>query len=75
MLARDIATEEEREMLREKEMEAEILEVQHEANTFVEGWGGIIFNTASEMVNSKKIQAVFEGVPKMRAEIREFDPR
>ncbi|VDB82830.1 unnamed protein product [Peniophora sp. CBMAI 1063] len=53
----------------EKEMEAEILEVQHEANTFVEGWGGIIFNTASEMVNSKKVQAVFEAVPKMRAEI------
>ncbi|KAI0029862.1 Sec62/63 complex, subunit Sec66, partial [Vararia minispora EC-137] len=52
----------------EKELETEILEVQAEANTFVEGWGSIIFNSASELVGNEKIQAVFRGVPKMRAD-------
>ncbi|EPQ58352.1 hypothetical protein GLOTRDRAFT_126847 [Gloeophyllum trabeum ATCC 11539] len=52
----------------EKEMEAEILEVVAEANTFVEGWGQIIFQTASEMINNEKIRGVIEASAKARAE-------
>src|SRR5580698_8813838 len=33
----------------EKELEAEIMEVVAEANTFVDGWGTVIFQTANEM--------------------------
>ncbi|KAH7107495.1 Pre protein translocase subunit Sec66-domain-containing protein [Auriculariales sp. MPI-PUGE-AT-0066] len=38
----------------EKELEAEIVEVMSEANSFREGWGQIIFQTASEIVNNEK---------------------
>ncbi|KAG6332818.1 hypothetical protein ID866_6273 [Astraeus odoratus] len=40
----------------EKELEAEIVEVIAEANTFVEGWGGIIFQTAGEMLANEKMR-------------------
>jgi translocation protein SEC66 len=53
----------------EKELEAEILEVQAEANTFSDGWGNWIFQSAGEMANSEKIHAVFKNVPKMRGEL------
>lgn len=36
--------------LSEKELEAEIMAVIEEANTFKEGWGQTILQTASEMV-------------------------
>ncbi|THH33878.1 hypothetical protein EUX98_g238 [Antrodiella citrinella] len=52
----------------EKELEAEILEVAAEANTFVEGWGQIIFQTATEMLHNEKIRAIFEQVPVLRLE-------
>ena len=52
----------------EKELEAEILEVAAEANTFVEGWGQIIFQTATEMLHNEKIRAVLEQVPVLRLE-------
>jgi translocation protein SEC66 len=44
----------------EKELEAEIMEVVAEANTFVEGWGGLIFQTAGEMIANEKIRTVYE---------------
>jgi len=44
----------------EKELEAEVVEVVSEANTFVEGWGQIIFQTANEMLANEKMRAVFE---------------
>lgn len=48
----------------EKEMEAEIIEVMHEANSFVQGWGQIIFTTAGEMVQNEKLKAIFDDLPK-----------
>ncbi|KZT09421.1 uncharacterized protein LAESUDRAFT_646127 [Laetiporus sulphureus 93-53] len=51
----------------EKELEAEILEVAAEANTFVEGWGQIIFQTATEMLHNERMRALLEQLPTMRA--------
>ncbi|KIK59755.1 hypothetical protein GYMLUDRAFT_168839 [Collybiopsis luxurians FD-317 M1] len=53
----------------EKEMEAEIVEVMAEANTFVEGWGPVIFQTANEMINNEKMRAIFEQTADKRAEL------
>jgi len=47
----------------EKELEAEIVEVHAEANTFVEGWGQVLFQTASEMVANEKTRAIVEQIP------------
>ncbi|KAJ6596822.1 translocation protein sec66 [Mycena vulgaris] len=44
----------------EKELEAEIMEVVAEANTFVEGWGQVIFPTANEMIANEKMRSLFE---------------
>ncbi|KAJ7709973.1 Sec62/63 complex, subunit Sec66 [Mycena rosella] len=44
----------------EKELEAEIVEVVAEANTFVEGWGQVIFPTANEMIANEKMRSLFE---------------
>ncbi|KAL5511266.1 SEC66 [Sanghuangporus vaninii] len=52
----------------EKEMEAEILEVMHEANSFMNGWSQFIFNSAGEMVQNEKVRKLLEEYPKMRAE-------
>ncbi|KAF7305102.1 hypothetical protein MKEN_01225400 [Mycena kentingensis (nom. inval.)] len=46
----------------EKELEAEIMEVVAEANSFVEGWGQVIFPTANEMLANEKMRAAFEGL-------------
>ncbi|KAF8212309.1 Pre protein translocase subunit Sec66-domain-containing protein [Mycena galopus ATCC 62051] len=46
----------------EKEMEAEIIEVVAEANSFVEGWGQVIFPTANEMIANEKMRNLFETV-------------
>jgi len=43
----------------EKELEAEIVEVVTEANTFVEGWGQIIFQSAGEIVQNEKHRDIF----------------
>ncbi|KAH7915019.1 Pre protein translocase subunit Sec66-domain-containing protein [Hygrophoropsis aurantiaca] len=51
----------------EKELEAEIMEVVAEANTFVEGWGSIIFQTANEMIANEKMRGVFENTASERA--------
>jgi len=50
----------------EKELEAEIMEVVAEANTFVEGWGSIIFQSAGEMIANEKMRSVYEETPASR---------
>ncbi|KAI0670276.1 Pre protein translocase subunit Sec66-domain-containing protein [Trametes maxima] len=52
----------------EKEMEAEILEVAAEANAYVEGWGSVIFQTATEMMHNEKMRSLVEQIPAIRAE-------
>lgn len=39
-----------------------------EANTFVEGWGAIIFPTANEIIANEKMRQTFEQFAKLRAE-------
>lgn len=51
----------------EKELETEIMEVVAEANTFVEGWGAIIFQTAGELIANEKMRSVFDGTAASRA--------
>ena len=53
----------------EKELEAEIMEVVAEANSFVEGWGQVIFPTANEMLANEKMRAAFERTNEVKAEI------
>lgn len=55
----------------EKELEAEIVEVVAEANSFVEGWGQVIFPTANEMLANEKMRAVFERTNEVKAEIED----
>ncbi|EJF65961.1 Pre protein translocase subunit Sec66-domain-containing protein [Dichomitus squalens] len=52
----------------EKELEAEILEVAAEANAYVEGWGTVIFQTATEMMHNEKLRTLVEQIPTIRAE-------
>jgi len=51
----------------EKELEAEIVEVHAEANSFVEGWGQVLFQTATEMLANEKTRAVVEQISVERA--------
>ncbi|THH20673.1 hypothetical protein EW146_g702 [Bondarzewia mesenterica] len=52
----------------EKELEAEIMEVVLEANTFVEGWGQIILQSAGEMIGNEKSRSIFESIPHARTQ-------
>lgn len=52
----------------EKELEAEIVEVVAEANSFREGWGQFIFQSASEMVNNLKHRDLFASISTLKAE-------
>ena len=52
----------------EKELEAEVLETMAEANTFVEGWGQIIFQTATEILHNDKMRSIVEQIGPLRAE-------
>ncbi|KIP09620.1 hypothetical protein PHLGIDRAFT_126204 [Phlebiopsis gigantea 11061_1 CR5-6] len=52
----------------EKELEAEVLETMAEANTFVEGWGQIIYQTATEILHSDKMRTALEQIAPLRAE-------
>ena len=52
----------------ERELEGEVREVCAEANTFVEGWGSLIFPTANEIIANEKMRAMFESTNKLRAE-------
>ena len=58
----------------ERELEGEVREVCAEANTFVEGWGSLIFPTANEIIANEKMRAVFESTSKLRAEKGENAP-
>jgi translocation protein SEC66 len=57
----------------EKELEAEILDVVSEANTFKEGWGQLIFPSASEMVAHLKHKEVYYDIHRQRTEESESD--
>lgn len=58
--------------LAEKEIEAEILDVVTEANTFREGWGQIIFPQASEMVTHMKHKEIYYAISEQRRKQGEF---
>ena len=51
----------------EKELEAEIVDVVSEANTFRPGWGGMIFQTATEMAHAERTREVVLNIPKVKA--------
>ena len=55
----------------EKELEAEVLDVMHEANSFMPGWGQFIFNTAGEMVQNERMKKIFDEIPQTKAEFGE----
>ncbi|SCV69258.1 BQ2448_2278 [Microbotryum intermedium] len=50
----------------EKELEAEIVEVVQEANTFQEGYGQQIFGLASEMVGHEKFKEAYDRIAENR---------
>ncbi|KAK4688079.1 translocation protein SEC66, partial [Tremellales sp. Uapishka_1] len=50
----------------EKELEAEIVDVVSEANTFRPGWGGLIFQTASEMALAEKTRDIVMAIPRIK---------
>jgi translocation protein SEC66 len=52
----------------EKELEAEVVDVVAEANTFREGWGQWIFASASEVAQREKLRSLLEGLPKIKQE-------
>jgi translocation protein SEC66 len=51
----------------EKELEAEIVDVVSEANTFRPGWGAMIFATASEMAHAEKTRETVINIAKVKA--------
>lgn len=51
----------------EKELEAEIVDVVQEANTFRQGWGGMIFQTATEMAHAEKTREIVMNIPRLKA--------
>lgn len=55
----------------EKELEAEIMEVVAEANSFVAGWGQVIFQTANEMLANEKMRVVFQRTLETKHEIEQ----
>ncbi|WVR03858.1 hypothetical protein IAU60_000856 [Kwoniella sp. DSM 27419] len=50
----------------EKELEAEIVDVVSEANTFRQGWGQLIFATATELAQAEKTRETVINIPKMK---------
>lgn len=53
----------------EKELEAEIMEVVTEANSYVEGWGQVIFPTANEMIANERMRETFHKTAESKAEL------
>ena len=49
-------------------MEAEVVDVVSEANSYRQGWGQWVFASASEMVGRDKIKDVLSGIDKVRME-------
>jgi len=58
----------------EKELEAEILDVVQEANSFKQGWGTLIFATATEMAQAERTRETVLNIPKIRMREGEFLP-
>lgn len=56
----------------EKELEAELMEVVGEANTFKQGWGQIIFAHASDMVQHERQQKIYHSIEDERVKARTF---
>ncbi|WWC60274.1 uncharacterized protein I303_102842 [Kwoniella dejecticola CBS 10117] len=52
----------------EKELEAEIVDVVSEANSFRQGWGQMIFATATEMAQAEKTRETVMSIPKIKAQ-------
>jgi len=52
----------------EKELEAEVIEVVAEANTFKQGWGQWIFASASEMATKDKVKQAYRDIDSVRLE-------
>ncbi|WRT65665.1 uncharacterized protein IL334_002610 [Kwoniella shivajii] len=52
----------------EKELEAEIVDVVSEANTFRQGWGQLIFATATEMAQAEKTRETVMNIPKLKVQ-------
>ncbi|KAI0690037.1 Pre protein translocase subunit Sec66-domain-containing protein [Cytidiella melzeri] len=52
----------------ERELEAEVLETAAEANSFVDGWGQIIFQSATELLNTEKMRLMVENMEQIRIE-------
>jgi hypothetical protein len=50
----------------ETELEAEIVDVVQEANSFKMGWGGMIFATATEMAHAEKTREIVMSSQKIR---------
>lgn len=57
----------------EKEMEAEVVDVVSEANSYRQGWGQWVFASASEIVGREKIKEVLGGIDKVRMEEGELE--
>jgi translocation protein SEC66 len=55
----------------EKELEAEIVEVVTEANTFADGWGQIIFQSAGEIAQNEKQREIYGKIAANRKAIGE----
>jgi translocation protein SEC66 len=54
----------------EKELEAEILDVIQEANSYVENWGSLIFQNANEIIANEKMRSIFESTQEAKDRIR-----
>lgn len=57
----------------EAEIEQEVMEVMAEANTFNEGWGRSIYQTASEMVQHEKLRSAQIEVERLRVAEQEVN--
>ncbi|KAG7452586.1 uncharacterized protein BT62DRAFT_1070337 [Guyanagaster necrorhizus] len=53
----------------ERELEGEVMEVVTEANSFLEGWGQMIFGTANEIIANDKIRATFEQISNNKVDL------
>jgi translocation protein SEC66 len=56
----------------EKEIPAELAEIIQEANTFAEGWGPAIFQTANEIIAYEQLRGVVEKIPASKTAIGWF---
>jgi len=54
--------------LAEKELEAELLEVVGEANTFHPGWGQFIFGSAGEILGHDRVKGLLETIDRRHQE-------